>query len=307
MVSRTVGDHGSALDRARPDSAARLSTALRALGKAAVYGVLIFLSSVFIFPILFTLSNALKPDEQMFTLPFVWLPKPLVFRNTVEAWTWLPFTRYTFNTLTITIAALIGNVLSASMVAFGFARLRFPGRNLLFGMLLTSMMLPGQVTMIPTFIMMKYLGWLDTYLPLIVPAYFGGGAFAIFLVRQFMLGITTELDDAARIDGCGSFRIYWTIMLPLIKPALGAVAIFSFVSHWNNFFGPLIYLSSQKKYTLALGLRIYQLNVFAGSVPGLRLQGLFGLSLVVLLPVVLVFFFAQKQFIQGITFTGLKG
>lgn len=282
---------------------------LRLGGKAITYFVLTVFSLIFIFPLLFTLSNALKPNDQMFVIPPVWIPRPPIIQHTIDAWTFLPFTRFTINTLIITLTNTLGHLLCASLVAFGFARLRAPGRDKLFGVLLATLMLPGQVTMIPNYILMKYLHWLDTFYPLIVPAYLGaaGGAFFIFLLRQFMLGISTELDDAARIDGCNSLRVFWNIVLPLTKPALGAVAIFSFVGNWNDFFGPLIYLNQQTKFTLALGLRLYQLQVFGGAIHGPNIQGLLGLSLVVLVPVVVVFFLAQKQFIQGITFTGLKG
>ncbi|MCL5998472.1 MAG: carbohydrate ABC transporter permease [Chloroflexi bacterium] len=281
--------------------------ALKSLSKVLTYTVLTALSAISVFPLLFTLSNALKSNDQMYVMPPVWIPNPLMIEHTVTAWNALPFTLYTFNTLVITILSMAGHLLSGSLVAFGFSRLRGPGRDKLFALLLATMMLPGQVTIIPDYIMMKYLGWLDTFLPLIVPSFFGGGAFFIFLLRQFMLGISTELDDAARIDGCSSWRIYWSIVLPLIKPALGAVAIFAFVGNWNDFFYPLIFLNQQSKFTIALGLRLYQLQVFHTSFRTHSVQGLLGLSLVVLLPVVIVFFFAQKQFIQGITFTGLKG
>jgi multiple sugar transport system permease protein len=294
---------------ARPGGKGTGLRASRVVGKALTYLVLTAFSAVFIFPLLFTISCALKSNEQMFVIPPVWIPQPIVFEHTIKAWTYLPFSRYTLNTLIVTLANSTGHLLCASLVAFGFARLRAPGRDRLFAVLLATLMLPGQVTMIPNYILMKYLGWLDTFLPLIVPAYLGGagGAFFIFLLRQFMLGISTELDDAARIDGCSSFRVFWNIVLPLTKPALGAVAIFTFVGNWNDFLGPLIYINQQTKFTIALGLRLYQLQVFGGAIHGPTIQGLLGVSLIVLLPVVVVFFLAQKQFIQGITFTGLKG
>lgn len=282
---------------------------LRVAARVATYLALTGLATVFVFPLLFTLSNALKSDEQIFALPPVWIPKPIVFRYIAMGWTLLPFTRYTINTLFVTITALVGHVLSSAFVAFGFTRLRGPGRDKLFALVLATMMLPRQVTMIPTYLLMRYLGWVDTYFPLIVPAYLGGAPFFIFLVRQFMLGISRELDDAARIDGCGSWDIFWKVILPLLKPALGAVAIFAFVGNWNDFLGPLIYLNSAHKLTLSVGLRLYQITVIELGLVKVEggLQSLLGISLIVLLPVVVIFFSAQKQFIQGITFTGIKG
>lgn len=290
-------------------AASERARAARRLGRVLIYVVLAAASLVFVFPLAFTVSMSLKSDAQLFVNPPVWIPHPVVPENYVRGWTTLPFSLFLRNTMVVVIAAATGQVLSCSLVAFGFSRLRGPGRDLLFAMVLATMMLPGQVTMVPTYILFRYLGWVDTFLPLTVPAWLGGSAFFIFLLRQFMLGITTELDDAARIDGAGNFRIYWDIVLPLTKPALGAVAIFSFVSHWNDFLYPLIYLNSQENYTLALGLRIFQLQVgsLAGASSRIDVQGLMAVSLLALVPVVAVFFVAQKQFIQGITFTGMKG
>jgi ABC-type glycerol-3-phosphate transport system permease component len=198
---------------------------------------------------------------------------------------------------------MFGQVFSAALVAFGFARIKFPGKTPLFIILISTMMIPFQVTMIPTFLLFASLGWINTYLPLIVPAFFGGGAFFIFLLRQFFMTIPRDLDEAAIIDGCGSFGIFWRIMLPLSKPALTTVAVFSFIAHWNDFLGPLIYLNSPKMYTLAVGLSFFQ-SRFTG---GTNFSLLMAASLIVLLPVLLVFFFSQRFFIEGITLTGIKG
>jgi multiple sugar transport system permease protein len=187
------------------------------------------------------------------------------------------------------------------MVAFGFARLRAPGRDQLFAILLATMMLPGVVTLIPTFVLMKMLGWLDSNKPLIIPAYFGGGAFYIFLLRQFFTTIPKELFESGYIDGATNYRLYWQVMLPLSKPALSTVAIFAFMGHWNDFMGPLLYLRSPLKFTLSLGLAKYRTNTET------RVQELMAMSLLMTLPVLIVFFFFQQYFIQGVVMSGIKG
>jgi ABC-type glycerol-3-phosphate transport system permease component len=216
-----------------------------------------------------------------------------------------PFGRFILNTILVTGFAMLGQILAASAVAYGFARFRFPGRNALFFIVLATLMLPWQVTIVPTFLLFRQLGWINTFLPLIVPAYFGGGAFFIFLLRQFFLTIPKDLDEAAKIDGANSVHIFWNILLPLSKPALATVAIFSFIEHWNEFFGPLIYLNSPEKYTVSIGLRYFQANPFVGDEP--RESILMAASLIVAAPPLILFFLAQKYFVQGIVTTGLKG
>ena len=281
----------------------RHSIRLRDLvGKTLVYVILIGCSAVFLFPLLWTISTSLKTPAQTFADPPIWIPNPVAWENYPRGWVILPFTRFLLNTLKITGLCMAGELVSSSLVAFGFARLRCPGRDVLFAIALVTMMIPGQVTIVPTFILFSKLGWVDTLLPLTVPAFFGVNAFFIFLLRQFMMTITTELDDAARIDGCNALGIYWHIMLPILKPALGAVAIFSFVGNWNDFFTPLIFLRSQQHATLALGLRMLQTYRYNVDV-----EGTLAVAVLILVPQIIVFFFAQKEFIQGITFTGLKG
>jgi len=204
------------------------------------------------------------------------------------------------NTLQVTVLSIIGTLLGSSMVAFGFARLKFPGRDALFVVLLATMMLPQAVTMMPVFLIFRWLGWVDTLKPLWVPAFFGS-AFNIFLLRQFFLGIPTELEDAAKIDGCSYLGIFWRIMLPQIKPALAALTIMAFMGAWNDFRNPLIYISSPEKETLAYALQLYQTS--HGGEPGLMMAA----STLVMLPVLALFFFTQRYFIQGITLTGIKG
>jgi multiple sugar transport system permease protein len=204
------------------------------------------------------------------------------------------------NTLIITVGTCLGVTLSSSLVAFAFARLRFPGRDILFLLCLATLMVPSQVTMIPTFVLFKSLGWYDTFYPLIVPAWLGGGAYNIFLMRQFFMSIPYEMDEAAKIDGCSDFGVFWRILLPLCKPALVTVAVFSFVFNWNDFLNPLIYLDSNSKKTLALGLTNFV------SLYGQDYHLLMAASLLISIPLALMFLIGQRYFIQGIATTGLK-
>ena len=207
---------------------------------------------------------------------------------------------YVWNTVYITLLSILGTLISSSLVAYSFARLRWPGRDVLFLVLLSTMMLPGAVTMIPVFLIFRALGWVDTLRPLWIPSFFGG-AFSVFLLRQFFMTIPGDLEDAAKIDGCTYFGIYWRIMLPLIKPALAALTIMTFMGSWNNFMGPLIYINSPEKMTVAYALQLFQ------GAHGAEYGLLMAASTLVMLPVLLVFFFTQRYFIQGITLTGIKG
>ncbi|MGA2605420.1 MAG: ABC transporter permease subunit [Verrucomicrobiia bacterium] len=212
----------------------------------------------------------------------------------------IPFFRYVATSLFLVTLNLVGTLLSCSLVAYSFARLQWPGRNFCFALMLATMMVPGQVTMIPYFLIVRSLGWYNTLYPLWVGSFFAS-AFNVFLLRQFLKGIPRDLEDAAKIDGCGFWRVYWHIMLPLIKPTLAAIAIFTFMGTWNEFMGPLIYLQDQRLYPLALGL--YAFQVSAGGSMGMMMAG----SLLMTTPVIIIFFFAQKYFIQGVTLTGMKG
>jgi ABC-type glycerol-3-phosphate transport system permease component len=220
--------------------------------------------------------------------------------NYTEAWTSAPFNRFLINTLIVTISCIIGEILSCSLVAYSFARLRWPGRDVLFVVVLATMMLPRPVTMIPVFLLFRAFHWINTLLPLIVPTYFAVSGFYIFLLRQFLLTIPFELEEAARVDGASSFTILWRIMVPLCKPILAAIAVFAFIANWNEFLTPLIYLSSIEKQTLALGLRVFQ------GTYGSYLNLLMAASTVVLLPVLVIFFIAQRYFVRSITLTGMK-
>ncbi|MCC9077055.1 carbohydrate ABC transporter permease [Litorilinea aerophila] len=268
-----------------------------------IHLILIPMAVLFLLPLAWMLSTSLKDASGVFAFPPQWIPDLIRWENYGLAMSVLPFGRFFMNTSIITFTAMFGQLLSCSLVAFAFARLRWSGRHVLFIIVLSTMMLPNQVTLIPTFLLFRQLGWLDTFLPMIVPAFFGGGPFLIFLMRQFFMTLPTELDDAARIDGCNTFGIYWRIILPLAKPVMIAAAIFSFESHWNDFFRPLIYLQSREKFTLSLGLHAFNSDYGRGTDWHLLMAA----SLVVMLPVILVFFIAQRYFIQGVVFSGVKG
>lgn len=269
--------------------------------RLGVLFLLIFGAALFSIPFLWTISTALKTNEQVFANPPQWIPHPVQWGNFQRAWTELPFPIFVRNTITITVFATFGQIFSASLVAYGFARFKFKGRNVLFYLMLSTMMLPSQVTMIPVFLLWRQVGLIDTFAPLIVPAFFGGGAFTIFLLRQFFLTIPRELDEAAMIDGANPLVIWWKILLPLARPALITTTLFSFVSHWDEFMGPLIYLNSMEKYTVSIGLRLFQ------DTYGTQLELLMAASLIHILPMVILFFVAQRYFVKGIALTGLKG
>jgi ABC-type glycerol-3-phosphate transport system permease component len=273
----------------------------RVVWLAILYSLMVILAVVFATPLIWLLSTSLKDDAQMAAWPPVWIPNPVRGENFWMAWTAGNFGLYFLNSTLITISATIGQLLTASMAAFGFARLRFPGREFLFSVLLATLMLPYVVTLIPTFVLFKNLGWLDSFKPLIVPAYFGGGAFFIFLLRQFFRTLPPEIFEQATIDGASNYRIYAQILLPLSKPALSTVAIFGFMAHWNDFLAPLIYINSPEKFTLTLGLRRFM------SLTDVRFQEMMAMALLMTLPVILVFFFFQQYFIQGVVMSGLKG
>ncbi|MGW0230468.1 carbohydrate ABC transporter permease [Actinopolymorpha singaporensis] len=269
--------------------------------KAVLYAVLAALAAVFSIPMLWLVSTSLKAQGQVFAYPPVWIPNPVRWANYLEAMDRAPLLVWLANTAMITILAMTGTLLSSSLVAFGFARLRFPGRRLLFYLLLSTMMLPDVVTLVPQFVLFRSLGWVDTFAPLVVPAFLGGGAFNVFLVRQFYLTIPRDFDEAARLDGASNLRIWWHIMLPLSRPVLVAVGIFSFVYHWNDFLLPLIYLQSEGNKTLALGLRAFISPTDASWNISMAA------SMFLVVPVLIVFFVAQRQFIRGVVMTGISG
>jgi ABC-type glycerol-3-phosphate transport system permease component len=275
------------------------------LESLAIHTTLTLFGFVLLVPFLWMLLTSLKDESQAYQLPPQWIPSELVWNNYyVAVFGYFNFIRYAMNSITITTGVLLGRLITASLVAFGFARIRFVGRGVLFILVLSGLMVPHQVTIVPLYIIFKELGWLNTYLPLIVPTWLGGGAFYIFLLRQFLLGISTEIDDAAKIDGCNWFDIYWRISMPLIKPALAAVAIFSFLQTWDDFFGPLIFLRSNDLFTLPIGLHFYS-EGSASSRPVITVA--MAATTLIMTPPLAVFVAAQRYFIRGVVFNGLKG
>lgn len=268
--------------------------------KVTTYVVLLSGACVLMLPFLWMVSTSLKTADKVMMFPPQWIPHPVVWRNFIEGWKTMPFSRYLLNTCIITFTVIAGNLFTASLAAYSFARLQWPGRNLVFMVTLATMMLPPQVTMIPVFLMFRDFGWLNTFKPLTVGAWLGGGAVNIFLLRQFIMGIPIELEEAARLDGCSTFGIYWRIVLPLLKPCLAVVAIFTFMGTWNDFMGPLIYLTTPDKMTLALGLQF-----FSGHY-GVTLHYLMAVSLLVMLPCLVIFLCAQRTFISGVNMSGIN-
>lgn len=284
----------------RGETRTRASAAKRAYA-VTVYALLILGSLAFLFPLFWMVMTALKPTEQIFAYPPVWWPKPLEWENFLTSVQRFPFWLYLRNSAVVTVLSVLGQVLSAAFVAYGFAKLRWRGRDTLFFLVLATLMIPAQTTMIPQYVIFSKIGWVDTLLPLIVPSFFGGGAFNIFLFRQFYRTIPREYSDAARIDGCSELRIFWQIVLPQARPAIATASIFAFLWTWNDFMGPVIYLHSPENFTLPIGLRSFQQQ------SGTEWDLLMAASLIVMLPVIVLFFVLQRQFVQGMNMSGLKG
>lgn len=282
-----------------------MSLRRRYLLSLLLYAPALLLAALFMGPFLWTVGSAFKHPTEIYVFPPLLWPEEMQWRNWVEVWIQVPFARYVRNSVQVTGLAVAGQVLSTTLVAYGFARYRFPGRDFLFMVVLSTMILPFEVLLIPQFLIFRTLGWLDSYLPLVVPFFLGAGPFFIFLMRQFFLTIPLDLDESARLDGASSWRILWSIILPLSLPGLATVAIFSFLTHWDSFLGPLIYLNTMEKYTLPLGLRFFQLVADAGGAP--REHLLMAASLTVSLPGLALFVLAQKYFVQGIVLSGIKG
>ncbi|HVL23120.1 MAG TPA: carbohydrate ABC transporter permease [Thermomicrobiales bacterium] len=283
-----------------PGSTAAGAHRRRLAGRVAAFLIVLAWAVLFIFPVYWMAVTSLKDVSEVFHLPPVWWPAELKWSNYSEALSLFPFVDYAINTLKITVPVTIGTTISSSLVAYGFARLRWPGRDLVFYLVLATLMIPSWVTLVPLYILFNHINWIDTYKPLVVPSFFGD-PFSIFLLRQFFLRQPQDLVDAARVDGASHFRVYTQIILPLARPALAVVALFAFIASWTDFFGPLIYLTNENKYTLQLGL----FNFFAQHF--VNWPGFMAASLVVLAPMALLFFLTQRTFIEGITFTGLRG
>ena len=297
-IPPAVGKRGGVTPRIASRVAAR---GLRRRGDSALtYLVLAVGAVVLLFPFYWLVSSAFKTSDEIAAYPVIWVPSRLAWENFSTLFQSLPMWTYFFNTVLVAGCAAIGTTFSSALAGYSFARLRFPGRDALFVLALSTLMVPGFVTLIPQFIMFKSFGWLDTFAPLIVPQLFANPAY-LFLTRQFFLTQPRELEDAAKIDGCGYVRTFWRIALPLIKPALIAVALFTFLYNWNDFLGPLIYLQSSNHLTLQLGLAQLQ------SQYSTHFELIMAGAVLTTLPVVALFFIGQRWFIQGIVVTGVKG
>lgn len=268
--------------------------------KAVIYGILILFSILFLAPFFWMITTAIKVPEELYVFPPKWIPSVMQWDNFAKAWETQPFNIYLKNSLIVTGVSLVGQLVSSSLVAYGFARFRFKGKDTLFLILLASMMIPWEVTMIPLYMEFNLLGWINTLKPLIVPAWFGA-PFFIFLLRQFIMGIPTELEEAARIDGANPLQIFLRVIVPLMSPALILVGVFHILNSWNDYLGPLIFLNDQSKYTLTLGL-----SQFRGMF-GVDMVSIMAVTFLICLPPLIIFFVAQRYIVGGIATTGIKG
>jgi multiple sugar transport system permease protein len=297
-----AGQRLEGIDRPERAKAAASHRTGTLLGQIWRHLLLIAVSAVFLLPFYWMIASALKSKSQIFARPIVWWPDPVQWGNVAEALTYeyFPYARFLSNTVFYAGLVTIGTVISCAAVGYGFAKLRFPGRDLLFGITLATLMIPPIVTFIPTYVLFTRLEMTGSYLPLILPRFLGD-AFFIFMMRQFFLGIPRDLSDAARVDGAGEFRIFWEVMLPLVRPALMVVAVFTLLYTWHDFFGPLIYLQDRDQFPLSLGL--YAFKARRSIEWPLIMMGAFFTTL----PLIVVFLFTQRYFLRGIAATGIKG
>ena len=270
------------------------------LEAVALYVILTVLAILFVLPVFYLFMGAFKAESELFRVPFKWLPDKFILDNFSNMFQSIPFMRYLKNTMIIVAFNIVGSLLSCSLVAYGFSRLRWPGRDKVFILVLITMILPYQVTLVPLFLMFTKIKWIGTFLPLIVPCFFGN-PFFIFLLRQFFTGIPQDISEAARIDGASEFTIFSRLILPMAKPALTTVALFAFIRSWNDFLGPLVFLGRDELYTLSLAASMLKSNLDPNW------SVLLALGTVMILPVLLIFFVMQKYFIQGIAMSGIKG
>lgn len=271
------------------------------IAKVILYTIMLAVLFVWLFPFYWIIRTSLMDARQILRYPPVWIPNPITFKNYTEGLSVLPFDRFYLNTLVIVLLCMAGAMITSTLSAYSFSRLRWPGRDKMFSIILSAMMLPSAVTLVPTFIGWTAIGGVNTIAPLTVPSWFGGGAFFIFLLRQFYRTIPKEYDEAAVVDGAGYFQIYWRILLPMIKPALVTVALFSFINNWNDFMNPLVYLSDEKKYTISLGLRSFMgmYNTDYGY--------MMAATVVSVIPVIVIILFGQRYIVEGVVMTGIKG
>ena len=277
----------------------------RKVSAVLLYAVTLFLGLIFMFPFFWAVSSSLKKPEEIITYPPTWLPETPQWRNYARVMEKVPFLLWVRNSVVVVVLSTSGALLSSSIVAYSFARFQYRGRDLIFLLTLGTMMLPAQITLIPQFVLFHKMGWINTIKPLWVPAWFGGGAFDIFLLRQFILSLPQDLDEAAVIDGANYAHIFVRIILPLCAPALATVAVLTFIGGWNDFLGPLIYLNTRDKFTLAVGLSYFQ-NL--PEQPGIPMQHLLmAASVLAITPILIIFFTSQRYFVQGIVLSGIKG
>ena len=270
------------------------------VSQSGIYALVAGGGLLMVIPFLWMVSTSLKTTAQSMAFPPEWWPAPFVCGNYARIWDFMPFFTFLLNSVKIAFFVVCGQLLTCSLAGYAFAKLRFPGRRALFLVLLSTMMIPSEVTLIPVFVIMKSLGWLNTHYSLIVPAFFGS-VFGTFLLRQFFLTLPNDLEDAARIDGCSPFGIYWRIMLPLAKPSLATLAIFTFMGTWNDFMRPLIYLSDMDKMTLSVGLALISNH------QDIRIPLIMAGAMLSLLPILVFYVCGQKYFVRGIALTGMKG
>lgn len=289
----------SPANRTRPDGLSSRRNQDR-VSKGLAYMIASLVAVAFVFPLYWMVTTALKTDVEIFTVPPTLFPIDPQWGNFVASTQYIPFWLYMANTLIICALTITGTVVSCSLIAYGFARVQWPGRNVVFIIYLSTIMLPAQVTMIPLYIIFRQIGWVGTMWPLVVPAFFGNALY-VFLLRQFFMTIPNELTDAARIDGANELGIFWRIMLPLLKPALATVALFTFVATYRDFLGPLIYLTEQNQWTISLGLKMFQ-NMY-----GAQWQLMMAAATLTMIPTMILFFLTQRTFIEGIALTGIKG
>lgn len=280
--------------------------------QAFTFLMLFLFALPFLFPLIWLVSTALKSSAQIYISPPVWIPNPIRFQNFSDSWNVAPFNRFLVNTMITTLIPMIGEIFISAMVAYSFSRVRWPGRDKIFSLCLATMILPGIITFIPTFVMFSKLGWINTFLPLVVPSFFGT-AYYVFLLRQFMMTLPEGLEEAAKIDGATTFQTFTQIILPLLKPALATVAIFAFMGHWTDFFGPMIYLQKANLKTLMLGLASFESmmsgaggSAIGGAFVSSKLHLLMAITLLIDLPCVLLFILFQRYFIRDIVMSGFK-
>jgi multiple sugar transport system permease protein len=297
--------------QAQPVMAKRQMQIRNVIGRIFIYLLLAFFSLFVLIPFAYMISTSLKTEAQLFVWPIQWLPNPIQWQNYTQAFSelgqiapGLTFWRILANTLVITILAMSAELTAVSLVAYGFARFRFPGRDALFLVMLSTMMLPGIITLIPTFLIWRNLGLIDHYDPLVLGAWFGGGAWAVFLLRQFLLNLPPDMEEAAVVDGANTFQVYYMISLPLVKPALLALGVLMFQGNWNNFMGPLIYLNTTIQFPMILALKFFEASL-SNEAP--KWNYMMAMSAVMAAPLLALYFVAQKYFIEGLTVGAVKG